>query len=32
VLEEGVGLRVFFYQMLPSVAGIFGYNDRKGVS
>jgi len=30
VFEEAVGLRVFFYQMLPSVAGIFGYNDRLG--
>jgi len=30
VFEEAVGLRVFFFQMLPSVAGIFGYNDRLG--
>ena len=30
VFEEAVGLRVFFYAMPPSVAGIFGYNDRLG--
>ena len=30
VFEEAVGLRVFFYEMFPSVAGVFGYNDRLG--
>jgi Zn-dependent peptidase ImmA (M78 family)/transcriptional regulator with XRE-family HTH domain len=30
VFEEAVGLRVFFYEMPSSVAGIFGYNDRLG--
>jgi len=30
VFEEAVGLRVFFHAMPPSVAGIFGYNDRLG--
>ena len=30
VFEEAVGLRVFFYAMPASVAGIFGYNDRLG--
>jgi Zn-dependent peptidase ImmA (M78 family)/DNA-binding XRE family transcriptional regulator len=30
VFEEAVGLRVFFYEMPASVAGIFGYNDRLG--
>ncbi|MDB6067371.1 MAG: transcriptional regulator, partial [Pedosphaera sp.] len=30
VFEEAVGLRIFFYEMPPSVAGIFGYNDRLG--
>jgi Zn-dependent peptidase ImmA (M78 family) len=30
VFEEAVGLRIFFYEMPPSVAGLFGYNDRLG--
>jgi Zn-dependent peptidase ImmA (M78 family)/transcriptional regulator with XRE-family HTH domain len=30
LLEEAVGLRIFFYDMPSSVAGIFGYNDRIG--
>ncbi len=30
VFEEGVGLRVFFFEMPPFIAGIFGYNDRLG--
>jgi Zn-dependent peptidase ImmA (M78 family)/DNA-binding XRE family transcriptional regulator len=30
LLEEAVGLRIFFYEMPSSVAGIFGYNDRLG--
>jgi Zn-dependent peptidase ImmA (M78 family)/transcriptional regulator with XRE-family HTH domain len=30
LLEEAVGLRIFFYDMPFLVAGIFGYNDRLG--
>lgn len=30
VFEEAVGLRIFFFEMPPSVAGLFGYNDRLG--
>lgn len=30
VLEEAVGLRIFFYEMPSFVAGIFGFNDRLG--
>jgi Zn-dependent peptidase ImmA (M78 family) len=30
LLEEAVGLRIFFYDMPSLVAGIFGYNDRLG--
>ena len=30
LLEEAAGLRIFFYDMPSSVAGIFGYNDRLG--
>ena len=32
VFEEAVGLRVFFFEMPPFIAGIFGYNDRLGGS
>jgi Zn-dependent peptidase ImmA (M78 family)/DNA-binding XRE family transcriptional regulator len=30
VFEAAVGLRVFFYEMPPFIAGIFGFNDRLG--